>query len=70
VVEKKLTVERTKGRRYSSSGRRGMSWLGEAQGCDGWTGGGQKAAGDDELLTEEDGARHRRLCGWSVAEPA
>jgi hypothetical protein len=42
--------------------------LGEARGCSGWTGGGQKATDDDELLMEEDGARRWRLRGWSVAQ--
>jgi hypothetical protein len=67
VMEKKSAVEWTKGRRCSSSSRRGMTWLEEARGCSGWIGGGRKAADDDELLVEEGGVRCWRLRGWSVA---
>jgi hypothetical protein len=67
AMEKKSTVEQTKGCRCSSSGRRGMMWLGDARGCGGWTEGGQKVAGDDELLTEEGGVWRWRLRGRSVA---
>jgi hypothetical protein len=66
-MEKKSAVERTKGRRCSSLGQRGMTWFGEARDCGGWTGGGQKAADDDELLTEEGGVRRWWLRGWSTA---
>jgi hypothetical protein len=43
-----------------------MTWLGGARGCDGWTGGVRKVAGDDELLMGKDGARRRWLRGWSA----
>jgi hypothetical protein len=66
-MEKKSAVERTKGRRCSSLGQRGMTWFGEARDCGGWTGGGQKEADDDELLTEEGGVRRWWLRGWSAA---
>jgi hypothetical protein len=66
VTEKRPSVERTKGRRRSSSGRRGTTWLGGTRGCNGWTRGDRKAAGDDELLAGKHEARHWWLSGWST----